>query len=424
MRMEFENGVLRVENAEGRRWQLANAEKPRLSFEYDALVVSNERALRRIGASVHPLAKNELEEVASFIQKQQPPPPPPPQKQLTADLKAFTYGLINTVVARLEYDNLLDVQITGREDSTDLYASEARRILAFVDSLWNAYHGLIAQIGSLPDAELKSINDYANMMPTIPDLEYFRNGPAPVARPKARPVAEASAKEPPASKSNGQAPLRPVSLESPPAETADFTNVIDRALVFDDFFSATQLHVLEQWALQTPHWMLANSAHDEDGHAQHRIWGASYIEPWRRSGWAGLPPVLFSTIATIFQKLNVTITEPRYIGLNGQSRGQDASTHEDCERDLPGEISILVYIGEETDGDLVLYDKGDPKRSLHRIPFKPNRVIAFDGSVPHQAFAPTDDKFRMSMVIRGQYECRRSNLMAAPATSQGSPDAG
>jgi hypothetical protein len=32
--------------------------------------------------------------------------------------------------------------------------------------------------------------------------------------------------------------------------------------------------------------------------------------------------------------------------------------------------------------------------------------VAFDGSIPHQARAPGDDKFRMSIVVRGGYQCR------------------
>ena len=74
MRMDFEDGVLRVENAQGRCWQLINTEKPRLNFDYDALFVSRERALRRLGTNLHPLTENELREVATFIGKQKPPP--------------------------------------------------------------------------------------------------------------------------------------------------------------------------------------------------------------------------------------------------------------------------------------------------------------------------------------------------------------
>ena len=49
------------------------------------------------------------------------------------------------------------------------------------------------------------------------------------------------------------------------------------------------------------------------------------------------------------------------------------------------DLSILVYLGEDTGGDLVLYDKCDRSRALHRIAFRPNRVVVFDGSIPHQA---------------------------------------
>lgn len=416
MRMEYENGVLRVENAEGRRWQLANTEKPRLNFEYDALLVSQERALRRFGTSVHPLNENELEEVAAFIGRLQPPPSATLQRQITADLKVFAYGLINSVVTRLEYDNLLDVQITGREDSTDLYAAEARRVLAYIDSVWNAFHGLVAQINATPEAELKSFKDYANMMPMAPSLEHFLGDSRPGLDNPSEPVKDAlPAEASPSAETDGQSSSCSVSLETATAETADFSNIINRALVFDDFFPSTQLHLLEQWALQTPHWMLTNSTYNEKGVALHRIWGASYIQAWQRNGWPGLPPVLFSAVATIFQKLNITITTPEYIGLNGQSRGQDASTHADCELDSTDDLSILFYIGENTTGDLLLYDKNNRQRLLHRIAFRPNRVIAFDGSVPHQALAPTDDKFRISLIIRGKYECQRFDL----ATSRG-----
>jgi hypothetical protein len=200
---------------------------------------------------------------------------------------------------------------------------------------------------------------------------------------------------------------RAVSLESPAPEAADLSTIVDRVLVFDDFFSRTQLLLLEQWALRTPHWMLTNSVYDEHGRARHRIWGASYIKPWQRHGWPGLPPILFSTVATVFQKLGFVITAPEYIGLNGQSRGQDASLHVDCARDTPDQLSLLIYIGENTDGDLILCDKDDRERITHRINFRPNRVLACDGSIPHSACAPSDDKFRMSVIVRGVYECRR-----------------
>jgi hypothetical protein len=198
---------------------------------------------------------------------------------------------------------------------------------------------------------------------------------------------------------------RSVSVETPYPENADFSRIVDRVLVFDDFFSSTQLLLLERWALQTPHWMLTNSAYNEKGEAQHRIWGASYIRAWENGGWAALPPTLFSAAATLFRRLRVMITDVQYIGLNGQLRGQNASTHTDCALDATDTLSILIYIGENTDGDLYLFDKDGGQTLLHRVAFRPNRIVAFDGSIPHRAFAPTNDSFRMSAIVRGTYRC-------------------
>jgi hypothetical protein len=199
--------------------------------------------------------------------------------------------------------------------------------------------------------------------------------------------------------------LRAMSVEIAKPSGVDLSCLVDRVLVFDDLFSDTQLLLVEQWALNTPHWMLTNSVFDNLGHARHRIWGASYIQAWQQKGWPGLPPVLLSTLATVFQKLGIVFVRPEYIGLNGQARGQDASIHVDCARDARNQISLLIYIGENTDGDLLLYDRDD-ERLIDRVHYRPNRVVALDGSIPHQARAPRDERFRMSIIVRGTYECK------------------
>jgi hypothetical protein len=198
---------------------------------------------------------------------------------------------------------------------------------------------------------------------------------------------------------------RHVKVEAVEPQAADFSDLVDRVFTFDDFFSSTQLLLLERWALETPHWMLSNSAYDEHGDMQHRIWGASYLRAWQEGGWPALPPTFFSAVATVFQRLRVVITDVEYIGLNGQLRGQDASTHADCALDAPDQLSVLIYIGEDTDGDLHLFDKEDRGRLLEQLEFRPNRVVAFDGSIPHRAFAPTNERFRISAIIRGTYRC-------------------
>lgn len=176
MRLEYEGGTLRVENAEGLRWQVTEVQKPSFLFDYDALSVTEERALRRVGASVHPLALDEIREVKAFVERLRPPPGATFQKQITADLRALAHGLINSVVTQLEYDGMLDVAITAREGSADLYAEEARKVLTYVDSVWNAFYGLAAQIENTPKAELKSIKEYAELMPFPPPSDHFAGG--------------------------------------------------------------------------------------------------------------------------------------------------------------------------------------------------------------------------------------------------------
>ena len=96
--------------------------------------------------------------------------------QTIRELRAFAQGLIGSVVAQLQYEGLLDVMITGREGSTDLYAEEARRVLSFIDAVWNAFYGLAAQISNTTPAELKTAKEYARMMPFPPPIEYFSSG--------------------------------------------------------------------------------------------------------------------------------------------------------------------------------------------------------------------------------------------------------
>ncbi len=115
MHLAYENGTLRVENAAGLRWQLTDVVKPQFGFDYDALSVNNEHAVRRLGPGVHPLAEDELRQVRTFVEQLQPPVWASFQKQLILDLRAMALGLINSVVSQLEYDGLLDVMITGRQ---------------------------------------------------------------------------------------------------------------------------------------------------------------------------------------------------------------------------------------------------------------------------------------------------------------------
>src|SRR5262245_19402546 len=178
MKLEFDGGTLRVENADGLHWQVVGAPRPALPFEYDAVSVTDERALRRVGPGVVLLTEAEVAHVRAYVSALEPPPWATFQAQTILELRSLARGLINSLLAQLDYDGLLNAMVAGRPESTDLYAGEARRVLAYVDAVWNAYYGLSAQIEATPRDQLKSVKEYAEMMPFPPPLDHFSAGVA------------------------------------------------------------------------------------------------------------------------------------------------------------------------------------------------------------------------------------------------------
>ena len=174
MKLEYERGTLRVENAAG-GWRLTNAEKPPFTFDYDALSVTEERAVLCLGSRLQPLALDQIHQVRQYVEQLRPPEGAV-RSQLTADLRAMARGLIASLIAQLGYEGLTDVVVAGREGSTDLQAEQARRVLAYIDSVWNAFHGLAAQIERTAEADLNALRDYAVMMPSPPPLHHFSGG--------------------------------------------------------------------------------------------------------------------------------------------------------------------------------------------------------------------------------------------------------
>jgi hypothetical protein len=108
----------------------------------------------------------------------------------------------------------------------------------------------------------------------------------------------------------------------------------------------------------------------------------------------------------------------QYMGLNSQTQGLHGTTHSDCQDEDEWNLSFLYYTNkiwsEHWGGPLRIYDEmqqGLHGRANHiknhqiaEIPFKPNRLVVFDGRIPHGADAPTEEARyidRKSIVIRG-----------------------
>lgn len=108
----------------------------------------------------------------------------------------------------------------------------------------------------------------------------------------------------------------------------------------------------------------------------------------------------------------------QYMGLNSQTQGLHGTTHSDCSDEDEWNLSFLYYTNtfwsKHWGGPLRIYD--EMQQGLHgrddhiknhqiaEIEFVPNRLVVFDGRIPHGADAPTPEARyidRKSIVIRG-----------------------
>lgn len=109
----------------------------------------------------------------------------------------------------------------------------------------------------------------------------------------------------------------------------------------------------------------------------------------------------------------------QYAGLNSQVSGMYGTVHTDCGADDNLNCSFLYYYNtfwfDEWGGNLNLYrsrnlgltstDLQAQSEMIGSVEFKPNRLLIFDGRVPHQADSPNSNAKwvdRKSLVVRGE----------------------
>ena len=105
-----------------------------------------------------------------------------------------------------------------------------------------------------------------------------------------------------------------------------------------------------------------------------------------------------------------------YMGLNSQTQGLDGTNHCDCDNEYDWNLSFLWYTNTfwnpNWGGDLRFYELNEgggvgdnmDKFEVGRVEFKPNRLLLFDGRIPHGAEAPKPSARyidRRSVVLRG-----------------------
>lgn len=171
-------------------------------------------------------------------------------------------------------------------------------------------------------------------------------------------------------------------------ESYDFDNVI---YVWDNFLSNSYSDFIDNEVYMNSNWRYCNQVISPE--CCHTLWGRTYLED--------RPDYIDDLISILEFNTGVSIYQPEYIGLNGQTKGMDACLHRDCAKeDAPNSISFLYYVGSgDSNGDLIIYN--DDREPIERIEFQKNRVVLFDGYIPHSANGPDNTTLRMSFVYRG-----------------------
>ena len=174
----------------------------------------------------------------------------------------------------------------------------------------------------------------------------------------------------------------------------DSYNFREFIYVWDNFLSDEFSDFLDEEVYMHTNWRYCNCVDTPE--CSHTIWGRTYKD-WRPEYINDLTEVLES-------KTGIRIPSPEYIGLNGQTMGMNACLHQDCASlEANKTASFLYYIGtDDADGDLIIYN--NEREPIERIEFVKNRMVLFDGSIPHSADGPTSMTLRMSLVYRGYYE--------------------
>ena len=204
--------------------------------------------------------------------------------------------------------------------------------------------------------------------------------------------------------------------------------------VFDDFLSSEMHRAIDSHISRSSIWSKTNQVRGDSptGLAHHSFWGATYFRgAFQEDGSLGKGDLVLERGSDPLNAVFARYIDSRlrtefgfkwekfqYMGLNSQTQGLDGTTHSDCAQDEDWNISFLYYCSPvwypSWGGDLRIYDTmqfGLDGRADHvknhqvaSVEYKPNRLLMFDGRIPHGADAPTTKARymdRRSIVLRG-----------------------
>lgn len=193
--------------------------------------------------------------------------------------------------------------------------------------------------------------------------------------------------------------------------------------VLDNYLATELHHHFDDYIVGNNLWSKTNqvSSGSPTGLPHHSFWGATFyrdnmeIEKDMDKLHNIFPYYLNRRLQTEFGFKWVRF---QYMGLNSQTQGLQGTTHADCKDDDEWNLSFLYYTNKfwnkNWGGSLRLYNEMQQgldgrqehieKHQIAEIEFKPNRLIMFDGRIPHGADAPSPSARyidRRSLVLRG-----------------------
>lgn len=194
--------------------------------------------------------------------------------------------------------------------------------------------------------------------------------------------------------------------------------------VLDDYLNSAIHHALDNH-LNHAAWQKTNevkgSTTNRGGLPNHSLWGTSFYRHRDRGESESIsknhPPHI---VRFLDRKLRTDFgfewVRFQYAGGNSQTHGQHGTSHQDCNLDNDWNLSFLYYTNKfwnpNWGGKLRFYSeniqtgiKEDMDRyEIGSCDFKPNRLLMFDGRIPHGAEGPDERAQyidRRSIVIRG-----------------------
>ena len=198
---------------------------------------------------------------------------------------------------------------------------------------------------------------------------------------------------------------------------------LDKVYVIDNYLPTVLWHQIDTLLTNAMIWSKTNSVHGQSrtGLPHHSFWGASFFRGPNKMTEIDNLQVL-SLMGAIDSKVQNDFgfrwIRFQYMGLNSQTQGLHGTTHSDCDQEDDYNLSFLYYYNKfwnpHWGGKLRFYDEpqqGLDGRNEHienhqigEVDFVPNRLLMFDGRIPHGADAPNERARyadRRSIVLRG-----------------------